>query len=647
MLKNLLHRFRPRSDSAAPTPVDVQSDDDVPAADALIVQGNALEDAGDPAQAEQCYRQAVAKAPRHVRAHLNLGIVLGDQGDMEGAAKAYESVLALDPRHPFGNYNFARLLFLQKDLDRAATLVREALRAKPDFPQALVLQAAVREATGHLAEAVDALEEAVRLQPDNAGAWFNLAVQRLKLERYDACEAAVERLLELVPRHAGALALRSRVLREHGFVEEVLAPLAHSVQEDLTNALLRSDELMLLNFVEGISADQLFRRHREFGIDVERDNPARFDRFLGSREPQRRLRIGYVSADLCLHPVALFLKPVLECHDRGGFEIFCYSSTPTPDHITEECRALSDRWRQVDTMSDAKLADAIHADAIDILVDLTGHTGSSRLSMFSQRPAPVQASWVGYLNTTGLTRIDYRLTDVRCDPPELSQPLHTERLVMLPESQWCYRPFVASEVSATAPFERNGYITFGSFNASMKLTRDMLRRWAELLTRVADSRLLIAGLGSPRKREAILRDMAAAGVEPGRIEFAPRVALASYPDLISRADIALDSFPYGGGTTTFDTLWMGVPVVATIGDTPVSRSAASILAALGLGGWIAPSIDEFVDFAVARAADRAAIASLRHSLRPLLQASPLTDVARFTRGLEQAYREMWIAYCKI
>jgi predicted O-linked N-acetylglucosamine transferase (SPINDLY family) len=297
-------------------------------------------------------------------------------------------------------------------------------------------------------------------------------------------------------------------------------------------------------------------------------------------------------------------------------------------------------------MSDSQLADAIHADAIDILVDLTGHTNVPRLGVFSERPAPVQVTWLGYLNTTGLTRMDYRLSDSRSDPVELSQPLHTERLVMLPNSQWCYRPFLDSTVSPAAPLERNGYVTFGSFNDSLKLTPAMCRRWAELLSRVPQSRLIIGSLRSERKKEAIRREMTSLGIEQYRFDFVARVDLDKYPDLISTVDMSLDSFPYGGGTTTFDSLWMGVPVVTAVGATPVSRSAASILVALGLDDWVAPSIDDFVDVAVARASDHQAIVSLRHSLRPRMQASPLTDEVRFVRDLEAAYRDMWAARCK-
>jgi protein O-GlcNAc transferase len=289
------------------------------------------------------------------------------------------------------------------------------------------------------------------------------------------------------------------------------------------------------------------------------------------------------------------------------------------------------------------LADAIHADAIDVLVDLTGHTTIPRLSVFSERPAPVQVSWLGYLNTTGLRQMDYRLTDRRCDPPESAQQFHTERLVMLPESQWCYRPLLESTLDPIAPLERNGHVTFGSFNDSAKLTIPMCRRWAQILSRVPQSRLRIASMRSERKRDIIRREMTSAGIAPDRYEFVSRVDLDKFPALVSTVDLALDSYPYGGGTTTFDCLWMGVPVVTAVGSTPVSRSAASILTALNLEDWIAPTIADYVDVAVARAADHQAIVSLRHVLRSRLQSSPLTDEVRFVHDLEAAYRAMWSA----
>jgi predicted O-linked N-acetylglucosamine transferase (SPINDLY family) len=641
MFRKLLERF-----SAAPpaAPMPAMATSDLQRADRLITEGNGLEDAGDLGGAEAAYREATVAAPGHARAWLNLGIVLAARGDEGDAARAYETVLAIDPRHANGNYNFARLTFLQGDNRRAEALARTALQDKPGFPQALVVLSNALEAQGKLAESAEALESAARLQPDDAGIWFNLADLMLRMQRGERAEEAVRRLLELDPEHAAGLGMLSRILRDHDFAAEVLQPLRGAIRNDPDDLVYRSQELMLLNYIEDLPAVQVHAQHLAFGERLETRTPKRFERFAGTRDPERRLRVGYLSGDLHAHPVALFLLPLLQHLDRAAVEVFCYSTGRRSDGFSERLREHSGHWSDVRDLSDERLADAIHADAIDILVDLAGHTSTPRLGVFSQRPAPVQASWLGYLNTTGLKSIDYRLSDARCDPVERSQPLHTERLLLLPDSQWCYQPWGESTLQP-APFERNGYITFGSFNSSPKLTEAMLLRWAALLNRLPDARLRIADIPSDRRRAGVGRVLAAAGIDAGRFEFLPRVGTSQYYDLISSVDIALDSFPYGGGTTTFDALWMGVPVVTAVGDLPVSRSAASVLSALNMNAWVAPSIANFVDVAAARAVDRDDIAHLRRTLRARLEASPLTDGARFARNMEMAFRQMWRTYC--
>ena len=644
MFKKLLDRFSSASAPEAVVPAVVVGD--VPLADQLISEGNVREDAGDLPGAELLYRRAVAAAPGHPRAWLNLGIVLAAQADEDGAARAYDTVLAIDPQHANGNYNYARLAYLRGDHPRAEALARTALRAKPDFAQALVVLSNALEAQGVLAESADALESAARLRPDDAGVWFNLADLMLRMERSERAEAAARRLLELDPQHPAGLGMLARLLRQHEFPQQVLEPLRGAIRNDPEDLVYQSQELMLLNYLEDLPAAEVHARHLAFGERLEARTPARFESFKGSRDPERRLRVGYVSGDLRTHPVALFLLPVLEHLDRGAVEVFCYSTGHVSDGFTERLSGHSEHWIDARGMSDESLADAIHADAIDILVDLSGHTSAPRLGVFSQRPAPVQASWLGYLNSTGLKCIDYRLSDARCDPIERSQPLHSERLLLLPDSQWCYRPWSESTLQPAPPFERNGYITFGSFNSSAKLTEAMLMRWAALLNRLPDARLRIGDIPSDRKRAAVGRVLTAAGVDSGRFEFLPRVSTSQYSDLVSSVDIALDAFPYGGGTTTFDALWMGVPVVAAVGDLPVSRSAASVLSALAMDEWIAPSIADFVDVAAARAADREDIAYQRRTLRARLEASPLTDHARFARSMEAAFRQMWRTYCE-
>ena len=644
MLKNLLNRFLAPPTAARPSPVAPEPmPDDIAGADALVAQGNEQEDAGNLAQAEGLYRRAIAAAPGHPRTHLNLGILLAAKGDIAGAERAYETCLAIAPDHPFGNYNFARLAFLREDFARAESLIAAALRARPDFPQALVVQSNALDALGKTAPAIEAMEAALRLQPDDPGAWFNLALMLSRQMRLDDAVAALTHCVEGMPDHLDALSLLSRLLRDQGFATEALATMRRAVAIDPNAWSNRSFELLLMLFADDVAAQDVFRRHVEFGIDLERAVPVRFDRYRDAADRTRRLRVGYVSSDLHLHPVPFFLMPVLERHDRSQVEVFCYSYGSTEDFVTERVRKLSDHWRAAHGMSDEALADAIHADGIDVLVDLVGHTTKPRPGVFSQRPAPVQVSWIGYLNTTGLTRMDFRLCDQRTDPLATAQPVHTERLVHLPVSQWCYRPMVDEPRSPVAPCEKNGFVTFGSFNAALKISPAMGRRWGEILARLPGSRLLVANINSERKRAAIREAVASMGVAEDRLEFLVRVPLNQYLAAYNAVDISLDAFPYGGGTTTFDSLWMGVPVVATVGERSVSRSAASILEALALAEWIAPSIDDYVDVAVARASDTQALASLRRTLQPRLEASPMTDVPRFVRDLEAAYREMWSA----
>ena len=528
------------------------------------------------------------------------------------------------------------------DLQRAEALYRQAIVAAPAHPRGHLNLGIVLADRGDEDGAIAAYERVLAIDPRHPFANYNYA--RLMVLRGDTERARtmIDEALRAKPEFPQAQELSHRVLRDEGFAEEALALLRKIVERDPTGWLHRSFELMAMNFVDDVGADELYRRHVEFGAALEQSAPVRFDRYRDRGDPMRRLRIGYLSGDFLMHPVAFFLAPVLEHHDRSQVEVFCYSMTPKQDSMTNRLRTATDHWRDVLSMSDDELADAIHADGIDVLVDLVGHTGIPRPGVFCQRPAPVQVAWLGYLNTTGLTRMDFRLSDVRSDPPEISQPVHTERLVHLPASQWCYLAVAEQEIDPVPPFERHGYMTFGSFNAALKITPAACRRWAQVMLRVPGSRLVIGDINSERKQAAIRRDIASLGVADDRIAFIPRVMIDEYLGLYNDIDITFDTFPYGGGTTTFDSLWMGVPVVAAVGETPVSRSAAGILAALGLEDWSAPSVDDFVDVAVARASDREALRALRRSLRPRMQDSLLTELPRYARDLEAAYRKMWL-----
>lgn len=611
----------------------------------LIDQGRQAEEAGRLAEACALYREAIAATPDHVGARVNLGIALAASGDAAGAIAALEAALAIDPDDVFAGYNLAHQLYLRGDLRRAEELLQRAARLKPDFAEAHIALSNALDDLGQPAAAAEALEIALRLQPDSAGALFNYGVLLRKLSRHDEAAHALRRSLEIQPGNIDALEALSAVLREYGLTDESIEPLQVALRLAPERFDLASRELFALNSVEDVSAAELFARHRDFGVRLERAFPPRYPRFAGTADPERRLRIGYVSGNFHFHPVALFALVPLVHHDRSGFEVSCYSTDAIEDPVTQQVRRAADHWIDASALSDDGLADRIHDDAIDVLVDLAGHTGMFRLAMFARRPAPVQAAWLGYLNTTGLTRIQYRLCDARTDPPGVADALHTERLLRLPHSQWCYRPLHDIPPVADPPCARNGHVTFGSFNHASKITRRMCGRWAQLLGALPGSRLVFVGISSERKRRDLLETFAGAGIAASRIDCLPHLRFDEYARAFNTVDIALDTFPYAGGTTTLDALWMSVPVVTAPGSTPASRSAASILALLGLDDWIAPHVDAYVDVAMARARDVAAVTALRRSLRARLRASPLADQAGFTRDLEAAYRGMWREWC--
>jgi protein O-GlcNAc transferase len=615
------------------------------AADQLVAEGNRAEKEGRLPDACGLYRRAVAAAPDYGKAHVNLGIGLQALGEEEAAVTAYEAALAIDATDAYANYNLGRLLCSRGALAQAERLLRAALERKPEFPEALIALSNVYDAQGNTAAAAAALEEALRRRPDFAGAWYNYGDVLLKLDRRAAAEAAFRRSIEIDPTFLPALHMLGNMLRADSRIGEALEAFGAARKLDAERFDLESMELHALNLSDEISEAALSARHRAFGARLESTFPPRFTPFGNGLNQGRRLRIGYVSSDFNRHPVAWFMIPVLERHDRSAFEVYCYSTGLKADDTTDKLKVVADHWRHATMWSDPELADAINRDAIDILVDLTGHAGAMRLGVFAEQPAPVQVTWLGYLNTTGLTRMQYRLCDAHTDPPGLTDQLHTETLVRLPHSQWCYRPVVGTRHAAEPPFARNACITFGSFNHAPKLSSTVRRLWCDILARLPESRMVVVGMPQGHSRGRLLEDFRDAGIAASRLTIAPRVPLDEYFRWFDSVDIALDSTPYSGGTTTCDTLWMGVPVITFAGPRSVSRSAASILTTAGLSQWIASSPEDYVRLAVEFSGNRAMLAGIRASLRERLERSPLMDEQRFVRDLEAVYRDMWRRWC--
>lgn len=614
-------------------------------AEALIASGRRAESRGELERACRRYRAAAAVAPRHAPAYLNLGAALEASGDAAAAARAYATLLAAEPANPYASYNLGRLHHARGEPAAAERLLRIALQGKPDFTDAGIALANAQEARGDLAGAASTLQSTLALRPGHGGGWTNYAGVLWQMGRADEAEAALRRVLGLDAASVAARLLLGNLLRGTSRLAEALEAFAAARRLDPARFDVESAELLTLTLSDSLPAADLFARHRAFGARLEAAVPARSAPHALAREPERRLRVGYVSGDFNRHPVAWFMLPLLERHDRSAVQVFCYYTGEKSDETTARLRAVADVWRDAAALPDEELADLIQRDAIDVLVDLSGHSGVCRLGLFARQPAPVQVSWLGYLNTTGLTRIGYRLTDARADPPGASDRLHTEKLVRLPHSLWCFRPPYAAAHAAPSPWHKNGHVTFGSFNHAPKLSATVRRLWAAILQKLPQARLVLVGVPDGRAREDLLRDFGAAGIDAARLTILPRVPIGEYLEQFDAVDIALDTAPYGGGTTTFDALWMGVPVLTLAGERPASRSAASILGGLGLEDWIAASEEEYLRIALAQAADTERLAALRGSLRRRLQASPLMDEARFARDVEAAMREMWRTWC--
>ena len=644
--------------------------------------GSALALQGRIEEAIAAYRRALELKPGFAEAHCNLGAALRERGRFHEAAAACRRALQLRPDYAEAMNNLGVALSDQGLLDEAITEYRRALQLKPDYAEVYSNLGNVLRDKGRLDEAIAEYRRTLQLKPGNAEAHSNLGNVLREKGRLDEAIAACRRAIELRADHAEAYSNLGNALNEQGRLDEAVAAYRKALElkpdfaeahNNLGNALTHRGQftesivecrralelrpgfasahcnlLLNLHYLPDFDAGSLFGEHCRWEEVHARPLAEFIQPHPNARDPERRLRVGYVSPDLREHSVAFFLENLLACHDPGQVEVFCYASLPRPDHVTERLQGLVPHWRDIYKAPDAEVAGLIRKDGIDILVDLAGHTGQNRLLVFARKPAPVQVTWLGYPDTTGLKAMDYRLTDARADPPGTTEHLHTEQLVRLPDCAWCFRPSGDAPPASGPPVLRAGHITFGCFNALPKINAPLLRLWSEILLEVPGSRLLLknAAFRNPSVRERMRSVLEKAGIVPERIELAEHVpGLAGHLASYGRVDIALDTFPYHGTATTCEALWMGVPVVTLAGQTHVSRVGVSLLDHAGLAGLAASSPEEYVRIAAALGRDAPRLAEFRASLRERMAGSPLMDGPRFARNVEQAYRQMWRAWC--
>jgi predicted O-linked N-acetylglucosamine transferase (SPINDLY family) len=597
-------------------------------------------------EAKSEYQAAIARDPVHAEAHTNLGAILKAQRNYTAAEPHFRIAIAGKPTCATGHINLGSLLMTQGRLDEAAATYRQAVNLEPTSANAHRELGQLLQTQGQLNDARASYEAAIRLDPSNAEGHRKLGYLETIAGRYDEGIACFRRALALQADFALARSNLAVALQSQGLLDEAIAEHRQAIESDPRHAGLHSNLIYTLNFHPAYDAARLFDEHRDWAARHAEALTRVSSPHANVRDPDRRLRIGYVSPHFFDHAVNFFSQPILASHDETHFDVFYYSDVERSDDTTRALQKAANHWREIKGWPDEDVAAQVRADRIDILVDLTGHiSGGIRMLVFARKPAPIQVTYIGYQNTTGMTAMDYRLTDAYADPPGQTELHHTERLERLPTSFFCYQPSSYAPAVGPLPAERNGFVTFGSINAFIKVTPQVLETWAQILLQVPTAQLLIRADMSQSLERRLNKTFASFGVTPERLELVNRLPRPRYLELISRLDIALDPFPFNGHTTTCDCLWQGVPVITLSGNTYATRFGGSGLATLGLNELITHSREEYIAAAVNLANDRQRLQAYRGTLRNRMAASPLLDFRSFTQNLEQAYRRMWRAWC--
>jgi predicted O-linked N-acetylglucosamine transferase (SPINDLY family) len=589
-------------------------------------------------EAISTWRSALARWPGFAKAENNLANALKVNGDVHGAIAAYRRAISLNPNLAEIHYNLGVMLHEIAEFEEAIRAYQQAVALDPKNAEAYANAGASLRQLGRLDEAIAAYSHAIEINPNHAAAYNNLAVALLDKGEIDQAIIAFKRSIALQPNLATTHGNLGNALKDVGRFDQAIAAYrqAMAIAPGFTTA--QSNLILSLHYVNTDA--------RAIADELRRWNLAHAKPLSGSirphnndRDPDRRLRIGYVSADFCEHVVGRHLLPLLQHHDRRQFEIFCYSNVYRPDATTEIFQKVADHWRKIVAISDEKAAEQIREDRIDILVDLSLHSANNRLLIFARKPAPVQVTYLAYVGSSGMTAMDYRLSDPYLDPAETDLSVYSETTVRLPRSYWCYPPGSEFPV-APAPAIERGFITFGCLNNFAKVSPAAIDLWSTILAATPRSRLILHAPPGAHRQQITAR-LERFGVAGDRIEFVPKQSRHDYERMHARIDIALDPFPYGGGITTCDALWMGLPVVTLSGTTAVGRGGRSILSNVGLPELIAFSPEEYVRIAIDLSRDLDRLAALRKGLRERMLASPLMDAHGFARDVEAAYRQMW------
>jgi len=625
--------------------------------------GLALQRRDEFDEAIRYYRQAVQLNPHYAEAHRNLGDALHrlantllEKDKFDEAIGCLKKALRHKPNFPEAYSNLGNALVCQDKLDEAIGCFRNALRLNPDFALAHNGLGCALERQNNLEQAMECFRQALQVDPNLAEAHDNLGAAFERQSQLDEAVHCYRQALHLKPDSAAVHNRLACALTRQGQLDLALASIREALRLQPDLAVAQSNLLFCLNYQPEADPDAVFAEYVRWGqakespmsdVRCPMSKPPLPTSDIGLRTsdfPERRLRIGYVSPDLCQHAVARYFEPVLGHHDPQRVEAFCYADVAHPDAATARLQNLAHGWRWICRLTDAQVAQSIRDDRIDILVDLAGHTANHRLGVFAHKPAPVQATWLGYLTTTGLLSVDYRITDDVLDPP--GQPVRdTEELLRLPGGMCCFACPADAPAVAPLPALVRGHLTFGSMHNLFKLNGPVFDLWSEVLKALPGARLLIfRDTLTGTARERIRRQFTERGIATDRLDLRQERCTAGYLGIYGEIDVSLDTFPVTGGVTTCESLWMGVPVLSLCGVRPLARNSAALLSRVGLTDWVVQTPAQYVALAARLENELDRLAQLRAGLRERMLAT-LCDAKRFTRVLEEAYRTMWRRWC--
>jgi predicted O-linked N-acetylglucosamine transferase (SPINDLY family) len=628
-------------------------------------------------EAAVIYEWVLSKKPDHSDALHLLGVLAHHTGQHENAYSLIQKAISISPQVPMFYYNLGAVCHALDNFEEAIQNYKKALSLNPNYAEVYSNMGNSLKSLGKIDEAIACYQKAIQLKPDFADAYNNLGTAFNQLHNFSEAlanfqktltlnptcmevlhnignaykdqmqlsEAVLwyQKALTLLPGHPEVCNNLGCVLQSQGKIGEGISCFEMAVEHRPGYAEAHSNLLFGLHYQDDVDPESLFQQHLAWDIQHGSGitHPSAIRQLIP--DSNNRIHIGYLSPDFRQHSVAYFIEPVLKTHDPHRFNITCYSDTFDPDDVTQRIKGLNWGWRDISRISDGRLFDLIQADGVHILIDLAGHTARNRLKVFARKPAPIQISYIGYPNTTGLKAMDYRITDSLADPPGVTDCWHTEKLIRLSGSFLCYQqPDDAPEVSDLPAISTIG-ITFASFNNRAKITETVIRTWSTILNLIPGARLIIKSreLADTATCRELVKQFEDCHVNPEQLELIGFLPFRSHLALYHRVDVALDTFPYNGTTTTCEAFWMGVPVIALKGASHISRVGVSLLTSVGLDSFIADSLEDYIQKAIVLSQDLTLLSSIRSRLREMTRASPLMDAKTLTRSLEQVYETIW------